>query len=172
MKQSNLHLAKVRVGAYNIPNSTFNGDLPLSRVVADFLIAKGLVTTTDYCTFTLAAGPVDFNFAYDSDTQIISLTINGETQEHTLAFETSQITTSSSIIINGVSYPAGSILQTVLNAINAYINFVASTAAIIYGPFEDDDAAGVGGVPLGKAYELTADNPYGMPQGMVKIRKT
>lgn len=172
MKPSNLHLAKVRVGAYNIPNQVFNGDLPLSRVVADFLIAKGLVTTTDYCTYTLGQADVVFNFAYDSDTQIISLTINGETQEHTLAFDTGQITTSSSLNINGVNYPAGSILQTILSALNAYINYVLSVSAVIYGPYANDLAAAVGGVPLGAAYELTSDNDYGMTEGMVKIRKT
>lgn len=40
------------------------------------------------------------------------------------------------------------------------------------GPYDDDTAAGVGGVAIGSAYELSALNPYGMPEGMIKVRRS
>jgi hypothetical protein len=40
------------------------------------------------------------------------------------------------------------------------------------GPYDDDTAAGVAGIAIGQAYELSAANPYGMPEGMVKVRRS
>lgn len=40
------------------------------------------------------------------------------------------------------------------------------------GPYDDDTAAGVGGVAIGRAYELSAGNIYGMAEGVIKVRKT
>lgn len=169
-KPISLHKATVRTGAFTIPGAHYNGDLPLARVIADFLVAKQLVTTEDYCNFSLGVADVSFNFAYDDETQVISLTINGETQSHTLQFDTSQISTSNSLVINGVSYPAGTILQTILAALVAYINSVSSSSLILYSEFTDDLDAAVGGVPVGGVYSLATDNPYGMAHGVLKVR--
>lgn len=40
------------------------------------------------------------------------------------------------------------------------------------GPYDDDSAAGTAGVSLGKPYELSEFNPYGMPEGMIKVRRS
>lgn len=47
-----------------------------------------------------------------------------------------------------------------------------SGASISLDIYDDDTAAGVGGIAIGKMYELSAANPYGMPEGMPKIRRT
>lgn len=36
--------------------------------------------------------------------------------------------------------------------------------------FADDSAAATGGVPVGEFYELSADNVYGLPEGLLKRR--
>ena len=45
-------------------------------------------------------------------------------------------------------------------------------ALIVKGQYDDDSAAATGGVLTGEVYELTAANIYGMPEGVLKIRKT
>ena len=41
---------------------------------------------------------------------------------------------------------------------------------IVYGFFEDDAAAILGGVPLGGMYRIGLNNPYGMSYGSIRIR--
>ena len=40
----------------------------------------------------------------------------------------------------------------------------------IQGAYADDAAADTGGVEVGEVYSLTADNIYGMPEGVLKKR--
>lgn len=48
-----------------------------------------------------------------------------------------------------------------------------SGGSITYpGPYDQDSDAGVGGVAIGRAYELSAGNIYGMAEGVIKVRKT
>lgn len=47
-----------------------------------------------------------------------------------------------------------------------------SGASISFDIYDDDTAAGAGGVSIGQAYELSALNPYGMPEGMIKVRRS
>lgn len=43
---------------------------------------------------------------------------------------------------------------------------------ITFDIFDDDTAAGAGGIAIGQPYELSDANPYGMPEGMVKVRRS
>lgn len=41
---------------------------------------------------------------------------------------------------------------------------------IVYGLFNDDYQAEIGGVPLGGMYRVSTENPYGMSYGTIRIR--
>jgi len=47
-----------------------------------------------------------------------------------------------------------------------------SGASISYDDYEDDIAAGVGGVAIGQCYSVTAGNPYGLADGAIKKRRS
>lgn len=49
-------------------------------------------------------------------------------------------------------------------------NSTAFSVPIVYGIFTDDDAAALGGVPVGGMYRISFANPYGMPYGSIRIR--
>lgn len=60
--------------------------------------------------------------------------------------------------------------------IQALVNYLASAFGFVqkYGAsaYASDAAAGAQSVPIGGAYELSASNIYGLPAGLLKIRKT
>lgn len=59
--------------------------------------------------------------------------------------------------------------------IQALVNYLASAFGFVqkYGTaYASDAAAGSASVPIGGAYELSATNIYGLPAGLLKIRKT
>ena len=47
-----------------------------------------------------------------------------------------------------------------------------SGSSIVYDDYEDDTAAGVGGVAIGQCYSVTAGNPYGLADGAIKKRRS
>lgn len=47
-----------------------------------------------------------------------------------------------------------------------------SGGSVSFDDYEDDTAAGVGGIAIGQCYSVTAGNPYGLADGTIKKRRT
>lgn len=117
----------------------------LDDLIGSFLLKKGLVNTEDCCVYSLNIdGGVTINLE--------NIIIEGD------------------YTIGDTTYTDGTLQQLIENLIT-YINYIGGNSIIIYGSFDDDTAAGMGGVPLNGLYELTSNNPYGMSEGVIKRRK-
>lgn len=297
------------------------GNLYLERAIGDWLVAKGIAETEDNCVYTLSCCGGDTTLSYDQETGDLCITVDSVEQCVTLLIPITNVLTTTTITIDGVDYPPGTTLNTIITNLISYINslvistvitttnglsgtgsllnpaklggtlienttvdgpyslswtnltqflvtvlgasanstlrvsgaqslpsflsHVKSTDASVYarleldyndvfglhyldangligfrifpdetdvtnllglrtkgirdatrsvgmvpvlddpiegtfewdyqsfpGPYDDDTAAGADGISIGKAYELSAANPYGMPEGMIKVRRT
>lgn len=118
----------------------------VDQLIGAFLLRKGLVATEDCCVYTL-------NFDNGTTINISSILIEGD------------------YTIGDTTYNGGT-LQELITNLNTYINYIGVNSLVVYGSFDDDTEAGVGGVPIGGVYELSENNSYGSPEGTLKKRKS
>lgn len=93
LKKTYLHKALLKPGTYALigkDNKAIHGNLYLERVIGDFLVAKGLATTEDNCSYILDCC-TEITLTYDEDTGELCISVAGEEQCVTITGLTSVV---------------------------------------------------------------------------------
>lgn len=145
-----------------VHGASANGTLRVSGLASlpAFLRHTNLANDT-YMTLDL-----DFNdtssFGYQTGSDFIAFRIFPDTQELSLRTLAIQDNTA----VNGQ-------VPILTDAVEGKFEWgTISGSAISYDDYEDDTAAGVGGVLVGEVYSVTAGNPYGLADGTLKKRRS
>lgn len=125
MRKTYLHKGYLKPGTYSLIgqyNKAKDGNLHFERIIGDFLVDKGLASTTDNCVYTIncCAG---FTFTYE-DGQIC-FGIGAESV--CIELDTDGISTTINYNIGGTDYPSGTDLTTLITSLINYINSALST---------------------------------------------
>lgn len=106
--------ASLKPGTFTLPGKPQT--MILEKIIGQFLVDKGLANSTDLCNFTLTSDDIEWEFSYSYTTGGLSLTINGETTTLFLTLKDTKVLTVTDLDICGVTYPTGSNIHSVLQA--------------------------------------------------------
>lgn len=106
------------------------GNLYLERAIGDWLVAKGIAETTDNCIYTLSCCGGNTTLSYDQDTGNLCITIDSVEQCVTLLIPITNVITTTTITIDGVDYPPGTDLNTIITNLITFINNLVISTTI------------------------------------------
>ena len=106
------------------------GNLYLERAIGDWLVAKGIAETEDNCVYSLSCCGKDTALSYDQDTGDLCITIDSVEQCVTLLIPITNVITTTTITIDGVDYPPGTDLNTIITNLITYINSLVISTVI------------------------------------------
>lgn len=143
LKQTHLYKVIFKPGTFaSIGERNKIGNLYLERAIGDWLVAKGIAETDDNCRYTLSCCGGDTILSYDESTGDLCITIDDVEQCVTLLIPITNVITTTTITIDGVDYPPGTDLNTIITNLITYINSLVISTAIT----TDNGLSGTGSV--------------------------
>lgn len=118
-------------------------------------------TNTEWMTIDLDFNDVS-SFGFQNATDLYAFRVFPDTQE--LAIRTPAI-------VNGTA-TVGEVFTLTDDAEGKGEWGPVPGAGISYDDYEDDTAAGAGGIAIGQCYSVTAGNPYGLADGTIRKRRS
>lgn len=130
LKQTHLYKVMFKPGSFApIGEKNKIGSLYLERAIGDWLVAKGLATTEDNCRYYLDCCS-NTSIIYNEDTGEFCLVVGNEETCVTLNIPTSNVFSDVTITIDGVDYPPGTDLNTIITELINYINSLVISTVI------------------------------------------
>lgn len=131
LKKTHLYKVLFKPGTFaSIGEKNKIGNLYLERAIGDWLVAKGIAETEDNCRYTLSCCGDASRITYDQNTGNLCITVDDVEQCVTLLIPITNVITTTTITIDGIDYPPGTDLNTIITNLINYINSLVISTVI------------------------------------------
>lgn len=96
------------------------GNLYLEKAIGDWMVAKGIAETEDNCRYTISCCGADTSLSVTDGN--LCITVNDVEQCVELLIPFENVITTTTITIDGIDYPPGTDLTTIISNLITYIN--------------------------------------------------
>lgn len=131
LKKTHLYKVLFKPGTFaSIGEKNKIGNLYLERAIGDWLVAKGIAETEDNCRYTLSCCGDASRITYDQETGNLCITVDDVEQCVTLLIPITNVITTTTITIDGIDYPPGTDLNTIITNLIDFINSLVISTVI------------------------------------------
>lgn len=90
--------------------------MTMEKIIGEFLVDKGLATSSDLCDYVLSVNDLEVGFTYSYSSAGLTLTIGDTSITVFLTLKDTKVLTATDLDICGVTYPTGTTVHTILQA--------------------------------------------------------
>lgn len=107
--------ASLKPGTFNFPGKA--PSMVLEKIIGQFLVDKGFATSEDLCEYTLLVNDLDIGLTYSYNSGGLTLTTGDTSITVFLTLKDTKVLTVTDLEICSVTYPTGTNIHTILQAI-------------------------------------------------------